>query len=1150
MKALLPEALLDLPLEGTALIEASAGTGKTYTIANLYLRHVAAGREPRDILVVTFTNAATEELRGRIRLRLHDALAFLRGETQGDDFLEGLAKRVPERLAERLALALQSMDEAGIYTIHGFCQRALQEFSFLSGQPFDMEIGEDEPIRLEAMADWWRKTFYPLGALEVGFRESALGGFDGFREAFNELDRPLPPVLDPPPPPLGEVEEECRRLETALRSLARAWEEHGAELQALLLSHPGLKRNGPYQKGRLEKALRELDVFFHAPRLDAVPEKMVILTPGKFQENLKGGDPPGEPFFEACEAFLQELRDLERALAPAHLADALARIRCDAAKAKRRLGLRTFDDLLVDLDRALDRAPALAERLALRFPVAMVDEFQDTDAIQYRIFRRIYEGREGSALTLIGDPKQAIYSFRNADLFTYLQAKERIPPNCRWTLVTNWRSTPELIAAVNRFFSKEHAFLFKDIPFVEAQPAPGKKHRPLVRDDQPPVTVWRLPRGEGGKSLPLDKARERVARAVAREIAALLREARLGEMPLKAGDLAVLVRTSDEGGLVKRALGEVGIRAVLISRESVWRSVEAEGLLQLLEAVAAPEDRRTVRRALASPVLGLSLEEIAHRLQDEGSWTAWVEALEEARDIWLGQGFMPAFLRLLRRIDLPEHLPRTPAPERRLTNLMHLAELIQQASRTRAGIDACLAWVRRTMEEALAEAHELRLENDERLVRISTIHASKGLQYPVVFVPFPFSCRPREAGKLLLWHDEQGNLKATFHPKEGEPAFIEAERERLAEDVRLLYVALTRAESALYLAFGMAGTRKGHAGRTALAWLLSGEDDPDGHPFEIKELDDGWEERLASPGLIRVIPLPEDGESFFAQEQVEPPSLAPAPFGRKFATAWKVHSFTAMAQGLPRPPSLLQGGEGLPPALAYPAGPHVGAFLHSMLERLDFTSSLDEQVEALATRFAPRFGLDAETALKGLIPWLEDVVHTPLGKGFCLADISRERQLRELSFDFATGDVDPEALEVLLGSMKPKGRRPPLNVERFHGLVTGVIDLVFEHGGRYWIADFKSDLLGHRFEDYVPRRLHQEMRDRRYDLQYALYTLALHRYLKVRLGDYRYQSHFGGVFYLFLRGMRPEDGPKRGVFFARPSFKAMKKLDRECFSHG
>ncbi|BCX88958.1 exodeoxyribonuclease V beta subunit [Methylomarinovum tepidoasis] len=1156
MKPLTTDTLFELPLAGTTLIEASAGTGKTYTLANLYLRHIAAGRQPRDILVVTFTNAATEELRGRIRLRLYQALAWLRDGEENDDaalsrFAAGLEDR--DLTIRRLTLALQSMDEAAIYTIHGFCQRALEEFAFLSGQLFAMEIGEDEALRQQALADWWRRTLYPLEVETAALIERAVGGFERFCQTMKALDRPEPPQLDPAPQPLAQIRKTLPKLRAQLATLAGQWPGVKGKICRQLSDCPALKRNGGYKQAALEQAFEQLEAFFRNPGIDSVPDKLELLTPQKLKSSLKknAGPAPQDPFLDACGIFWKTYQEIQADLAHSCFHDALQYVREQTAEAKRRQGLRTFDDLLTGLDQALADAPQLAGHLAERFPVAMVDEFQDTDPIQYRIFRRIYRDRDDICLTLIGDPKQAIYSFRDADLFIYLRAKAEIPKENRWTLVTNWRSTPGLIEAVNRFFQiTENPFLDENIPFIAAEPAP-QRHRHLIRNGQPPVTVWQLPWDETEKPKPLnlDEARDRVARAVAAEIAALLAEGeakttKLGDDPVQAGDVAVLVPTSREGARIKRALAALGIPAVLISRDSVWESEEAEGLVQLLEAVAAPEDRRLARRALASPLLGLTLEEIGRRLADERGWAEWVETLETTRSRWLEQGFLPAFWHLLGRIGLPGRLNRSGDPARRLTNLIHLGELIHQAARTHAGIDACLTWVRRTRAERHGEANELRLEDDEKLVRIATIHAAKGLQYPIVFVPFLFSCRPRKAEGLVLWHDEKGIRRATFEPDKDSEAMRRAEAERLAEDIRLLYVALTRAESALYLAFGPAGTREGHAGRTALARLLSGSD------REIKpgKVDPAWLEKLAVSEHIRVLPLPEpEGDAAATRQRRPPPQdLEPARFQRRLERIWQVQSYTAMSEGLPRPPSVPRDEAVTDPALAYPAGPLVGAFLHELLEHLDFAGSLAAQIPALVQRLAPRHGLDPEDMEPGLLDWLEKVAQTPLQPGLTLAGIPLERQLRELSFDFATGPVDPKTLEACLNELEPKGERPPLSLEAFEGLVTGVIDLVFEHEGRYWIADFKSDFLGARLRDYGPKRMGEEIRQRRYDLQYALYTLALHRYLRVRLRDYDYATHFGGVFYLFLRGMRP--GKRRyGIFSTRPPRALIERLDTEVF---
>ena len=742
-----PEDVLAFPLVGTRLIEASAGTGKTYTIANLYLRQVLAGAGVGQILVVTFTDAATDELRGRIRARLAEALTLLdRAAAAGaapptrDDFLAALLPALlaagPESLdlsRRRLRLAVRSMDEAAIYTIHGFSQRALTEFAFLSGQPFQVEgVADDADLWRAALHDWWRRTAYPLDLGRARLVRDALGGVGGLSALVPPLLKPQAPQLLPEVQGLAAVLARVDDAGPVIARLARGWLDQGDPLADVLATSKGLSRakDCPYHPDRLAIGLAQVEGWFAAWEADqefrSPPAGFEVLTQTCIDAHrLKRNQDPAlaDPYFQACQVLWDTLDTLRRDLKVAALGDAAAFARTEVEAAKARTLTLSFDDLLARLHAALHRAAssapgedagdapdnapgeALAEAIRSRFPVAMIDEFQDTDPVQYASFRRIYLGRPGVSLTMIGDPKQAIYGFRGGDIFAYGQAKTDLEPKARYSLGTNWRSTPEAIGAVNTLFGRrgEAAFVLSEaVPFPPVNPAP-RTHQYLQRDGEPQtaLTLWTLPTAgqyKDGSPKPLSKeaARDLTRAALAQEVAALVAEGRAGlarlaaidgphrgDRNLEPRDIAVLVRSRFEGAAVREALAAWGVRAVSVERTPVFATEEARALTPLLAAVLEPGDRARAREALASPLLGLGYARIEALTQGEASWAQWLDGLLELREDWQRRGFMAMFHGLLRRIGAqadPGILS-----ERRLTNLLHLGELLQQASKAQAG---------------------------------------------------------------------------------------------------------------------------------------------------------------------------------------------------------------------------------------------------------------------------------------------------------------------------------------------------------------------------------------------------------------------------------------------------------------------------------
>ncbi len=1209
-----PEQVRAFPLAGTHLIEASAGTGKTYTIANLYLRQVLSGVGVDRLLVVTFTEAATDELRGRIRARLVETRKLLdrqrrRPSETRDAFLGALLAWLlpqgPEVLTQarqRLRLAVRSMDEAAIYTIHGFCQRALTEFAFHSGQQFQLEIlTDDHDLWRTALQDWWRRTGYPLDQGRARLFHDALGGLDAFRRLIapllgHQAHRLLPEVQD-----LATVFARVDAAGPVIAQLAQGWRTQGPDLCSLLQTSKGLSRDKkcPYHRDLLTIALAQVDAWFAAweatQDFSPPPDGFYALTAQSIAERaLKRSPDPrlDDPYFTACGALWDLLLTLRRDLKVAALVDAAAFARAEVRTAKERAQALSFDDLLTRLHDALqagDEADAeggpgeaLARSIRARFPVAMIDEFQDTDPIQYGIFQRLYLDRPELTLIMIGDPKQAIYSFRGGDVFAYGRAKADVGPANLYSLGTNWRSTPAAIQAVNTLFERRgaEAFVFgTDIPFIPVTAA-ERTHQPLYRDSdaQPALTLWTLPceRDAKGseKALSKDKVRALTQAALAREISALIAEGRLGrarlaagpqphvdDRPLRPRDIAVLVRSRFEGAEVRKALAAWGVSAVSVERTPVFATEEAAALEPLLQAIVEPGDRAMARIALASPLLGLDYARIEADIQGETAWTDWLDTLLALREDWQRRGFMAMFQSLL------QHLGGTGVPgsgaegltERRLTNLLHLGELLQEASKTQAGMDALLSWYGARRAEATggedaADEQQLRLESDAELVQIVTVHSAKGLEYPVVFLPDLWSCRPRDAKGLVSFH--QGEELFLDAGSEGRDAnLLLAERERLAEDLRLVYVALTRARAALYLVWGRAGSREGHAGQSALGWLLhphqSAADLETGPPDAFNGVADLQPDldalAAASGGAIRVLPIPQPSEVIPLPAEEDPPTLAARRPTRPVPRDWHIASFSELARNVHPGPTPPRDPAAEDPALRFPAGSNAGSYLHLLLELIDFRAEVVPQVLAHSARVATRFGLDHASCGQDAAVWLERVTRTPLdAAGFCLAQLGPTQRLNELEFDFATDRVDIGALNRSLHKLWTTPQAP-LDAEGFAGLVTGVIDLVFEHGGRYYIADYKSNYLGPNPDDYAPECLAVAVRAHRYDLQYLLYTLALHRYLRSRLPGYDYDRHFGGACYLFLRGMRPERGHRLGVHWARPDLALVQTLDLEVF---
>jgi len=505
---------------------------------------------------------------------------------------------------------------------------------------------------------------------------------------------------------------------------------------------------------------------------------------------------------------------------------------------------------------------------------------------------------------------------------------------------------------------------------------------------------------------------------------------------------------------------------------------------------------------------------------------------------------------MLRLLYVGGRLAASLYASRRLTNLLHLGELMQQASQSITGMDALVHWFEQQANSDSSEA-ELRLENDGDLVRIVTIHSSKGLEYPIVFLPYMWSCKPRAINnELLPFFDEKEYLHCLDAGSDAGHLLL-AEKERLAEDVRLAYVALTRACAKIYLAWGNAA----NAGQTATGWLLHEVQQAGdlalsapqvfGKPLDVKQALD----RFSVSGNIETIPLNLDLPEMkrVSEETGETSICKTSGFTGKIATDWRISSFSSMTRDVHQVFSQNARVDSDDPVFRFPAGSQTGLFLHALLEELDFQHDVGTKVLDFTCREAARYGLDAEQA-PVVQAWMKDVLATALDEsGLTLGQIGAGHRLNELVFDFSVSRIDIHRLNDTLD--KAAGQHlQPLKISDCRGFINGVIDLVFEHAGSYYLADYKSNHLGFALNAYAPDALSQAVFDRRYDLQYLIYSLALHRYLSLRLPDYNYDRHFGGVYYLFLRGMRPEHGNQYGIHFVKPEKELIEMLDGEIFN--
>ena len=1177
-------------LEGSNLIEAAAGTGKTYSIEGLFVRLILEQHVPvEQILTVTFTQAATAELRQRIYQRLVKAGRLLdAGAGRG-----GPAEPQPEQAAVRVRRALMDFDQAAIYTIHGFCQRILHEFAFETGSPFDAELVPDQSRILREIAqDFWRLHVCPAPVEFIAYAWEELKGPSRFMELLAKIksaDVRITPALT-----AGGLDHlDCYR--DAFGRLQIDWPQARAEAVDILKAAALDGRNyGSLESAGPASALtrRDLTITALAEAMDAFLSSPVPIFPPFQRFTCFSSDSGSQDAAAPGRAPSRCFRPLPAGTAgggrPGRRngpAPVTPQSPPDRIRPFRALSAESCSKMSSPSTTCSPAGPGVAGKPGPggRGPSGTntgrpsSTSFRIPTRCSTRSSRLFSDGQR--PLFLIGDPKQAIYGFRGADIFAYLKAARNVAST--YTLTENRRTVPQLVTAINTIFSQtEHPFLFPEISFRSATAAAA------VADRRTPFVIWYLDSRrvrEDGKPVNAGDCQALIANAVAGEIQRLTLAQR---DPLPAGDIAVLVRTNAQAQVVKQRLSAAGIPAVVCSTGNIFDAPEAEDMQRILASMAEPSDIGRLKAALATDILGAHADDIAAADREPDGWEDRLSRIRDYFQVWQRQGFMPMFRRLLAGERVKERLLRFPDGERRLTNLLHIGELLHHAAGEKdLGMTGLLKWLaeQRDPSTPRLEEHQLRLESDEAAVKIVTIHKSKGLEYRVVFCPFAWSGSSTR-GEEVFFHDPAADRRLTLDLGGEDSALSRryADAETLSENLRLLYVALTRAKERCYLVWGRINTSE----TSALAYLLHFHDGGDSADPDILERmkralksksDDDLMQDLEtlverSQATIDVRPLPDAPLKRAQPEAGDSATLCGRQFAGKIDRSWRIASYSALASaagaagdaadrdGL-RPFQTAAAEPGAPhpgaaadlDLFAFPKGSRAGNFFHAVLEHADFGTWQSSETDALVGRMLAQFGYGAEwrAAVQRMIGEVAGLCLFADAPGLTLAGIGASGRRNEMEFYYPLHPISPARLrEVFLQHGRTESARGiadrigRLTFAPMQGFMRGFIDMVFRHEERYYLVDWKSNHLGDEYESYHASRLVEPMREEFYTLQYHIYTLALHQYLRRRLPAYRYERHFGGAAYVFLRGVDCRRGPEFGVFVDTPHIDLVHALGR------
>jgi len=1161
--------VLAMPLQGRQVIEASAGTGKTWTLAALYLRLVlghgrtdATGLKPSQILVMTFTEAATAELRERIRQRLGEAATHFddlvaERTPKTDPYLQNLGQALTQQgwaqAAAQCHAAAQNMDDAAIFTIHAWSRRMLSSFALQSRDLFE-QTHLDNPSDLlhDLVNDHWRCWFYPLPLDAQPLLQEAWQGepqklLADIQKIWQSWDRQPQPVskqvLLEPQAVWHAYLAWLNPYQAKEQQAKKAW--HSGVAQALLAAQANKHMKGS-RADHFANWVSALQAW--AEKDQPIPLKNLARF-GLAQLQDKGWPQAQDhAVFALIDDLLLLLKD-KPAFKDTLLAHAAAQVRLAYQQAKMQQSVFDFQDLLQRLHVALHADHgAMAAAIRAQYPVALVDEFQDTDPWQYQSLDRIYHTacvEPHNALVMIGDPKQAIYSFRGADLSTYLQARDAAlsnDPQAVHSLDSNFRSAPSLVRALNHVFGQAPQLFATALGDIDYVPVNSQSKEQPLSDTHgmalKPLNVLYLPVPPDSEQVfwTAPQHLHHMAEGFASSMVRLLQQ----HSDIAPGDMAVLVRSHAHAKAMQAALNARQLPSVFLSdNANVYQSEEALDLWRVLRAVATPRQTSWMRSTLVCRLWGFSLSQLPVVLQDVAHADVLAESVQRWLAQWQKQGVLPMLYSWMHEQHIAARLLAMPEGERRLTNLLHLGELLQDASQDLQGPEALLHYLQDQLHanSSNPETQKMRLETDDQCVQIITFHKSKGLEYPLVFVPF-----------LGSFSAQEKNTRTSLDDDEEAPDLTET---TIDEDMRLLYVALTRAKRGLWLGlaptqYAVMGSKGKELKLSAVSRLLQRQSRDD---LEAR-LHAAW----GSCEDIAISRMPEQQRTPYQSHSVQvqaQAALSPKRTAHKF---WWTASFSSLTQGLESDSTLPANANPSASSLAwqsFPAGAAYGTLLHDLLQYqaqnawpLAQASALTSTAQQLAWQALVKRKTDylqlPLPAQAMLLPWLEKIISTPLplATPLVLQQLQPEHMWAEMEFSLPVGQLSSQELDGLIQRhVLPGQDRPALQAKVMQGMLTGFMDLVLQHEGRFWVLDYKSNLL----PDYQPQFLDDAILAKRYEVQYVLYTLALHRLLQSRLPDYHYEQHMGGAIYLFLRGI---DSPQAGVHALRPAWALIDQLDQ------
>ncbi|CAL4324319.1 exodeoxyribonuclease V subunit beta [Buchnera aphidicola] len=1151
--------ILNISLHGKKVIEASAGTGKTFTIIMLYLRlllgidnHTINTRtfSVKEILIVTFTKNMQEELRNRIKKNIYNfRIACIKKDSKNTFFKELISKITNFNYTNMLLLkAEHQIDQAAIFTIHGFCNHILSIHQYSSNIYLSRKILENTyPLYFQATCDFWRKKSFSLSITISKIISQYWKNPESLLKDILTILKISPKIIKPILKEAKTITEYHEELIKIINNFKKIWLTEKGKIVPLIIHSDINKRI--YHKTNLLKWIKKITIWANENTENYfIPKELNYFKQSFLYEKTKTGTIPKYILFDKIDFFLKTKFSLKEIF----LFHALTDIPKILKKEKEKQRYLEFDDLLIFLSNSLKKNN-LSQIICKKYPVTFIDEFQDTSKLQYSIFKKIYMKENSYLLILIGDPKQSIYSFRGANIFTYLQSKNEIKEH--YFLDTNWRASNDMNHSINLLFTQhKNPFYLSQIRF---QPTySGKKDIKFTinGNNQPALRFFM----KQGRNICIDEYQQWIANKCAQSIAEWLEKGRNGKaiikkenktVSLQAKDITILVRNKNESEIIKKALSDVNINSYYYSdKKNIYNTIEAKELLWILQSILYPHKEKLLKKAMFTNILQYNINEIENVNKEYDFWSSLIKKFNKYKIIWEKKGIF----NMIKKI-FTNHIKRNNTYTNSQSNifiLLQLAELLQEKSRNITEHNSLIFWLKNKIlysNDNLKKKY-IKPFYDKNSIKIVTFYKSKGLEYNITWIPFSINFFK---SKYILYHNKK-TLQTIFDLNNNEQKEKKAKIEYLSEDIRLLYVALTR--SILHCSIGIAPVIKNKKKekdftdlhKSALGYIIQSDKIYNSEELLIIL------KKISSNKCIELILNFKENKKFKIIEKKHKNTLS-VQINKNINHHWCITSYSALKKKqISKKEKNIISGEFLIKNKNviknkeynihnFPKGKIYGTFLHNILKKQNF-----KKIDLIWLKTELRKNNLSDKWLSMLSEWISNISKTPLiNNEFYLSKLNMQKYIKELEFYLSIKNTitDTKINKLMKFYDSISKSSPNLKFNSITGILTGSIDFVFCWKKKYYFIDYKTNWLGSSYHFYDSKKIKYHMIKNRYDLQYQLYSLALHRYLQQKIKNYQFNLHFGGIFFWFLRAI-DNNNKNKGIFYTLPKKIFIEKLDQ------